>query len=67
MSSEPSWKRDYDEQDNDNTWSQEWDRGSYTERDVHPDHGDHYIETIYSDGREYREYDDGRVEKNFGK
>jgi hypothetical protein len=66
MTTGPSWERDYDERDNDNSWSKTYERGNRTDRDVYPDHGDHYWEYNYKGGTTYREYDDGTVEKTSG-
>jgi hypothetical protein len=63
MSSGSSWERDYDDRENDGIWFKPWDNARYTERDVYPDHGDHYVERTYNNGSTYREYDDGTVQK----
>lgn len=67
MSSGSTPYRDEDASTGEGTWVYEEDRGDRVQRDVYPDHNDHYIETEYRDGSTYREYDDGTVEKTSGK
>lgn len=58
----PSHERETLE-DGDKAWTREWDRGSFTEKEVTPDRSDPYIERTYRDGGTYREYGDGSTEK----